>query len=301
MKTSDLPLLVCVDDESEVLDSLHRIFRLEFRVMPFTDPKKALKFISDYKKEIPIIISDFKMGPINGLDFLKTVKLKAPTSYRIILSGQIEIQHLSDSINEQVIHKFFMKPWDNELLKIQIKEVLQTRELMLEKEKYKHLSITDPVTLLTNHRFFQENLTKELALSNESSPVSLLMIDVDHFKKYNDAHGHPAGDKLLQNIAGRIKDGLMNIPCSVSRYGGEEFSVILPFANKEEALKLAESIRHSFETIPFVGENGSSSSITISCGVATAPADTTDKAELINLADKALYRAKNEGRNKVCA
>ncbi len=301
MKVADLPLLVCVDDESEVLDSLHRLFRHEFRVMPFTDPKKALKFISDYKKEIPIIISDFKMGPINGLDFLNTVKLKAPTSYRIILSGQIEIQHLSDSINDQIIHKFFMKPWDNEILKIQIKEVLQTRELMLEKERYKHLSITDPVTLLTNHRFFQESLSKELALCNESSPVSLLMIDVDHFKKYNDTHGHPAGDKLLQNIAARIKDGLMNIPCTVSRYGGEEFGVVLPFANKEEALRLAENIRASFEAIPFIGEDGKNSTITISCGVATAPTDTMDKAELINIADKALYKAKAEGRNRVCA
>jgi len=301
MSTANLPLLVCVDDESEVLDSLHRLFRLEFRVMPFTDPQKALKFISDYKKEIPIIISDFKMGPLNGLDFLNSVKIKAPTSYRIILSGQIEVQHLSDSINDQIIHKFFMKPWDNEILKVQIKEVLQTRELMLEKERYKHLSVTDPITHLTNHRFFQENLDKELANCNESTPLSLLMIDVDHFKKYNDSFGHPAGDKLLQNIAGRIKEGLINVPGTVSRYGGEEFSVVLPFANKDEALKLAESLRESFESIPFIGANGKSSKITISCGVATAPVDTMDKAELISLADQALYKAKEQGRNKVCS
>ena len=142
----NLPLLVVVDDEQDVLDSLYRVFRQDFRVMPFQNTEKAVKFIKDYQKEIPIVISDFQMGDISGLDFLSLVKQKAPKSIRIILSGQIDVQHLSESINENIIHKFFMKPWDNDVLKVQIREVLRTRSLMVEKEQYKALSITDPVS-----------------------------------------------------------------------------------------------------------------------------------------------------------
>jgi len=182
---NDLPLIVIIDDEKDVLDSLYRVFRNDFRVMAFQDTQKAIKFIKDYQKEIPIVISDFKMGDISGLDFLSLVKQKAPRSVRIILSGQIEVQHLSESINENIIHKFFMKPWDNEILKVQINEVLKTRKLMMEKEEFKTLSITDPITHLTNHRFFQEKLNEISNTSNKDNPFSLLMIDVDHFKQFS--------------------------------------------------------------------------------------------------------------------
>ncbi len=297
----DAPLIVIVDDEKDVLDSLYRVFRNDFRVMAFQNTQKAIKFIKDYQKEIPIVISDFKMGEISGLDFLSLVKQKAPKSIRIILSGQIEVQHLSESINENIIHKFFMKPWDNEILKVQINEVLKTRRLMQENEQFKTLSITDPVTHLTNHRFFQEKLSEVFNLSNTDSPFSLIMVDVDHFKKFNDNYGHPTGDKLLNQIGRRIKDSLTNSIAYCSRYGGEEFAIILPDTSKEQALSFAEDIRISFESKPFTDGLSSPIFVTLSLGVASYPSDANTKNDIIEMADKALYQAKKSGRNKVCA
>ncbi len=294
-----LPLLVCVDDEIEVLNALHRVFRSSFEVHSFESPALALSFIKSSPKVIPVIISDFKMALVNGIDFLNEVKNISPSTIRVILSGQMEIEDLSLSINQQIIHKFFLKPWDNQVLKLQIQEALQTHYLVQEKNKYKKLSITDPTTQLTNHRFFQEQIRKDLSNSHSKNPVSLLMIDVDHFKSYNDSYGHPEGDKLLRAIADRLTECLNNPSFSLSRYGGEEFGVILPNTNKKEAVLLAQKICHNFSSLSFFSDSDHKTNVTLSIGVSTSPSDTSIASELIELADKALYQAKNNGRNQV--
>ena len=167
---------------------------------------------------------------------------------------------------------------------------------MLYKSK-EHLSITDGLTSLYNHRHFQEQLEVEVKRAQRYDlNLSLIMIDLDHFKKFNDSYGHLEGDTLLRKIAQILKSSLRETDF-VARYGGEEFAVILPETNKEGASIAAERIRRTVSEQTF-GEVGAK--MTISLGVASYPDDACLRADLIKEADDALYRAKKEGRNRTC-
>ena len=159
----------------------------------------------------------------------------------------------------------------------------------------------DGLTGLYNHRYFQENLSNELLKSQRFNyPVSLLMIDVDHFKNYNDKYGHPQGDSVLKEITRIAKETIRayDVP---TRYGGDEFAVILPYADHDQALRVAERVRKSVGARMFPGRGVHERlRLTVSIGVATYPINAKAKTDLIDRADQALYLAKSEGRNKVC-
>jgi two-component system, cell cycle response regulator len=178
----------------------------------------------------------------------------------------------------------------------------RTRELKAVNERLSKLAITDELTGLYNHRYFQETLRFEsLRTDRKGGPLSLLMIDVDYFKKFNDTHGHPAGDKLLRALAQLYQTQLRSIDI-VARYGGEEFAIVLLDTSKQEALQVAEKLRASVANTPFPGgETQPNGRLSISIGLATLPQDATNPAELVVIADKALYEAKHTGRNNVCA
>ncbi|MCZ7575133.1 MAG: diguanylate cyclase [Ardenticatenaceae bacterium] len=154
-------------------------------------------------------------------------------------------------------------------------------------------AITDGLTGLYNHRFLDVLLQKELAAcARYRHGLAVLMLDIDHFKQYNDAHGHPAGDAVLQQVARLLQKNVRGADL-VARYGGEEFTIVLPETNREGALAAAEKIRAAVEVFPFlVGR------LTVSIGVAVCEAGCTDE-DLVGRADRALYAAKNAGRNCV--
>ncbi|MDI7246810.1 MAG: diguanylate cyclase [Bacillota bacterium] len=162
------------------------------------------------------------------------------------------------------------------------------------------LAITDSVTGLFNHRHFQERLAEELARCERYGRyLSLLMVDIDDFKQYNDLLGHPAGDAALKAVA-RLLTRSVRSTDIVARYGGEEFVVTLLEAQKAHALRVAEKIRARIEAYPFPHEEQiPSGRVTVTVGVATYPADARTKKDLIYLADMACYRGKREGRNRV--
>jgi len=156
----------------------------------------------------------------------------------------------------------------------------------------------DGLTGLYTHRYFQEALNNELARARRFKyPVCLMMIDIDHFKKYNDTFGHPAGDVVLKTIAEIIRHKLRSYD-TVARYGGEEISVILPYTTREKAKPLAERIRREIASYHFKGTEDVK--VTISLGLASYPDNAHTRQELIQRADQALYLAKEGGRNRVC-
>lgn len=158
------------------------------------------------------------------------------------------------------------------------------------------LSRTDYLTGLNNNRTFGE--LSESLLTGEGS-VALILLDIDRFKSVNDTYGHPAGDEVLRELAFRLKNIRLPKGAVLSRNGGEEFSVLLPGADKQEAAEAAENIRQTVCDNPFILEGGLSLTITVSLGVSAHPEDTTSAKKLYELADEALYRAKNSGRNRV--
>ncbi len=162
------------------------------------------------------------------------------------------------------------------------------------------LIITDEKTKLFNFRHFKSELHSEIARAKRfSEPVSLIMIDADKFKHYNDTNGHVLGDEALIKMA-KLMKSLCRETDKPARFGGEEFAVLLPKTGKEEAVVFAERIRKAIEEAVFVNqEKQPGGNFTASLGVATYPEDCTDAETLVNAADKALYKAKEKGRNRV--
>ncbi|PKK91750.1 MAG: hypothetical protein CVV64_03550 [Candidatus Wallbacteria bacterium HGW-Wallbacteria-1] len=171
--------------------------------------------------------------------------------------------------------------------------------IALENARLYKLAITDGMTKLYIHRYFQQRLDEEIKRTDRyGSELSLIMTDVDHFKNFNDSFGHQQGDRVLQSVAKIMRDSMREVDI-VARYGGEEFAVICPEKSYEEILIPAERLRVAVENYD-LEIAGKRVPITISIGIATYPTDAGDKKTLIERADQALYHAKETGRNRVC-
>ncbi|HWR41497.1 MAG TPA: GGDEF domain-containing protein, partial [Patescibacteria group bacterium] len=182
----------------------------------------------------------------------------------------------------------------------EIKTLVQ--QLETAKKNAEETAMTDSLTNLANRRYFDETLKLEFhRLQRSQEPLSLIMIDIDYFKKFNDRYGHIAGDNCLKEVALTIKGELKRSSDVAARYGGEEFVVILPNSSSQGAVGLAENIRKALEkrSIPHL-DSLFSKHVTISLGVATITPSDLNTAELVlRMADAALYRAKETGRNRV--
>lgn len=167
--------------------------------------------------------------------------------------------------------------------------------------KIRNLAITDSLTGIYNRGFFYVNLSKEFARTERCNlPLTFLLLDIDYFKKINDTYGHLQGDDVLRKVAKILKKNI-RVYDTVGRYGGEEFSIIMPEANQRDGLGLAERIRQDVEQSNFGSEN-KGMKCTISIGVSSCPdAGIKTIEDLIHKADNALYKAKSEGRNRVCS
>lgn len=181
-------------------------------------------------------------------------------------------------------------------------QVERVRSLTRHVTRNHHRAITDPLTRLYNYGFLRQRLDIELERARHTGDlVSLVMFDIDHFKSFNDAHGHQEGNVVLVTVAGILR-GTGRRGDVTARYGGEEFVALLYGANRDEAARFAETARKSVEEHDFPGgETQPLGRITLSGGVATFPSDAAGDEALIRAADARLYRAKEAGRNRIVA
>jgi diguanylate cyclase (GGDEF)-like protein len=209
----------------------------------------------------------------------------------------IGVLNVSDKLTGEVFSKDDM---------VLMKSFASYASIALERSSYynlvghlRELSITDSLTGLFNRRYFEERFFEELHRSERHNlTFSLAMVDIDDFKVFNDSEGHLAGDEILKNIANIAKDCL-RVSDVLARFGGEEFAVIMPQTDKDEAFLVAERIRKSIkEQIPKFWSKFPKDNITVTIGLATYPFDGKDRKELIRNSDKALYRGKMEGKDK---
>ena len=201
-------------------------------------------------------------------------------------------------------YDYICKPFELEEMKVVIEKAVERQRLLLASrmvEHYKHLSITDGLTKVYNHRYFHEFLDRELQRARRnSSPFALLFADVDNFKLYNDSNGHLAGDEILRELATIILNTARKTDF-VARYGGEEFAVILPDTVNEGGLRVALQIMQAIRTKKrMYADVPTCKTISLSIGMALYPKDALLKAELIAKADEAMYHAKKTGKNKIC-
>ncbi len=207
------------------------------------------------------------------------------------LSGR-EMRELSETMNKMA----GALQSERENLERSVAE--RTAELQEANARLQLLAVTDGLTGLFNHRRFQEALNAELIRAERHKrPLSVLMIDVDFFKKINDAMGHPAGDELLRRLAEILGRDLRQSDL-IARYGGEEFTVLLPETTKSEAVMVGERMRAAVEAGANLG-TALKQKVTVSLGVATYPEDGTTAEGVLEAADQAMYVAKRQGRNRV--
>jgi len=189
---------------------------------------------------------------------------------------------------------------DESILSLLATQAATAIEKMQILEKTKKLAITDELTSLYNHRHFVNLFKDELARSKRyNRKLSVILIDIDNFKNYNDTHGHLKGNEALKTVSAVMRVNIRDIDI-LARYGGEEFGIVLPESGKDEAMRCAERIRCAIEKEPFFGETQQPlGKVTASFGVASFPSDGEREHNLMDRADVALYKAKSLGRNRV--
>ncbi len=174
----------------------------------------------------------------------------------------------------------------------------QRHELIRSNKKLQSLALTDGLTELLNHRAFQDTLSRYIEKAGPEAPLTLVMMDIDNFKIFNDQFGHQAGDVVLKQLSLLLKSYFKNAGV-VARYGGEEFVAILPNTGHEEGLAIAQQLCAAIQTTPIVLDAETEVRIAVSIGTATYPKDAEDRENLIKFADRALYKAKEQESNKV--
>jgi diguanylate cyclase (GGDEF)-like protein len=271
--------------------------------------KEAIQMVKEFFYNIAVVEVD--LPDMKGLDFLKVVKGIHPDTSVIFIAGNPSLENSVDALNVGA-SAYLMKPIQTEQMMQRIREVLErqksiveTRELLFAERKkrefYQYLSIRDGLTDLYNHRHFHELLNQEMAPAvRYNQPLTLLMIDIDNFKKFNDSYGHPAGDHDLQEIARLFRENCRRMD-HVCRYGGEEFAIIAPETNGKNAIHLAKRLLNKARKTKIqIYDSTIEEKLTLSIGLASYPADANNRDELIIKADHNLLQAKKEGKDCFC-
>ncbi len=255
----------------------------------------------------PILVTDWEMPEMDGVALCKAVRNMQLDGYvyALLLTARDSKEHIIAGL-EAGADDYLVKPVHEAELIARLnagRRILNLEHsLRAANQRNRILSITDALTGAYNRRYLMEQLPRELERCRRYAyPLSVLMCDVDHFKKINDVRGHAAGDEVLQQFASRTQKSIRSTSDWVARYGGEEFLVVLPETSQEGALHVAEKLRDLISATPFATRNGDCA-VTASFGVASTGQNGPDislKVEaLIRTADECLYQSKQSGRNR---
>ncbi|MGZ8796859.1 MAG: diguanylate cyclase [Thermoanaerobaculia bacterium] len=303
---ADQPFTIAVVDDDAAIRRLVRLFlnRAGYATMECTTGEEAREKLKSKPWDLAVL--DRKLPDMDGLALCRELKSMAAfrTRYIIMLTGEAEQEDKVEGL-ELGADDYITKPFQYPELIARVRAgkriVDLQKELMETNRRLELLSITDGLTKLNNHRYFQDELARTFDESQRyQRPLSLAMIDIDFFKKVNDAYGHAVGDEVLRAVSALFKESVRSTDL-VARYGGEEFTVMMPETELNDAITFAEQIRLMIEATPIDTQAGLLK-VTISIGVASVPwSSIHDPKDLIVAADKALYRAKKGGRNQVQA
>lgn len=319
------PKVLLVDDELSNLEALRRTLQTDFDTTIEPDPAKALDLLC--QTEFAAVVSDQKMPSMSGAEFLTKAARLRPLTTRLVLTAFTDSQTFLESINRAEIYRYITKPWDNAELVLALRQAVEryallkhnedlliqlkrmnaelerkvaerTEQLSRANEKLSELALTDPLTRIANRRALFLRFQEEVHRAERyGRTIAVGMIDVDHFKSFNDMEGHLCGDEALKKTAAALSSNLRKTDF-VGRYGGEEFIVILPEASRPIALELFTRLKGIVEGTVFQGRS-KPAYLTVSIGIALFPKHGPGMQELIERADQALFLAKESGRNRI--
>ena len=305
------PKILVVDDSRAQRQSLSTVLRAEgYEVVEAENARDALRLAKSTSPDL--VLLDMILPDMDGREVLRLIK-PPPTSDQFL---PVIILSVKGDVNTKVeglrlgADDFLVKGVEDPEILARVGVMLRIKGLQERLKEMQHKleeqSITDGLTGLRNRRFFDERLREEfLRAQRFGDYLSLIMVDLDHFKQVNDRHGHQAGDAVLRESAVLIR-GSVRDPDICARYGGEEFAVILPKTHMSGALAVAERIWRAVGAKEFpLGADGPTPQktlrVTASIGVAFYPSKDIGSADLlVRFADQALYEAKRQGRNSIC-
>jgi diguanylate cyclase (GGDEF)-like protein len=313
--------ILVVEDSRTQLDRVVQVLSREsYEVRTAMDGKEAIR---EFRSDPPdLVLLDMVLPDMDGLEVLRILKARGEDQFVpvILISAKSDLDSRVKGLNIGA-DDFLAKPFAEAEIVARVRAMLRIKGLQDQvrdaKKELEKLSVEDGLTKLHNHRHFQEELRREFSRAQRyNDPLSLIMIDLDHFKDVNDKFGHPFGDKVLREAAVLIRDSVRDTDVC-ARYGGEEFTVILPKTMMTGALAVAERIHKEMNQKVYAedapperaGEAAAkvaaagriSERVTASFGIASYPSKDITSAELlVRFADQALYRAKGEGRNAIC-
>ena len=298
-----MKILIADDDPTIITILQSALMRLGYRVEVAGDGDQAWSLLqAPQAPELAIL--DWKMPGMTGIEICRRLRERkdAPYVYVLLLTGLDSLNDLVAGL-EAGADDYMTKPFKPAELNARLRSgrrVLDLqRELLAAQAQLSALANHDSLTDLWNRRVILERLNQELARAErEKSPLGLILLDIDHFKRINDTLGHSRGDEVLQHVAQRLTETLRPYDC-IGRYGGEEFLIVVPNCNMHETFKLAERIRKAICDQPVVSADGPIA-VSASFGATAILAEqAADPKALIVAADRALYRAKESGRNRV--
>jgi diguanylate cyclase (GGDEF)-like protein len=286
--------VLVVDDAPDTLEIIQKLLHYEgYDVTMASTGEEGVKKVEEERPDV--VLMDISLPGIDGTEALRRIRIINPHQCVVMLTAFATVDNAVYALKEGA-SDFVKKPFENEHLIHIVNQCLEQYKTLREKEnleeEVRRLSITDDLTGLYNHRHFFKTLEAELArLKRQKTSLSLLMFDLDNFKKYNDLYGHLEGDRVLKTVGEIVKYSIRSNVDSGYRYGGDEFTVLLIGASADRARAIAERIRSSIEQTK-------SHHITVSIGLSEYR-DHFDLEGFVKSADDAMYRAKNSGGNRV--
>lgn len=303
---TNLPSILLVEDSATTTALLSKYLTGSYRLLHAKDGAEAWDMLQQ-KMEIELVVTDINMPRLTGHQLL--VKIRKSDEPRFKNLPVIVMTTTDDNADRNLAflngaNDFITKPIDEmELLarvNVHHKLAHTIRELEVSRRALAEQATTDPLTKLKNRRAFFDNGNRQISMARRyDTDLSILVIDLDYFKKINDSYGHQAGDEALVTVA-QILSHMTRTEDTVARTGGEEFAVLLPDTNRLGAAVLAERIRSAVAREQFM-INGQQVNLTLSIGVASYAVERVDTVDqLLNIADQRMYLAKKHGRNRIC-
>lgn len=292
--------VLIVDDQPANIAALSEFLKEEYHIQVANNGLKALKIASGNNPP-QLILLDIEMPDMNGYDVLRMLKSNTNTNgiAVIFVTARSSVKDEAKGFRLGAVD-YISKPFHPAIVRARVRNhiSLKIRTDLLEK-----LSSQDGLLEIPNRRRFEETFLREWAWSKRSNqPLSIMMMDIDHFKQYNDHFGHGAGDECLRHVARILKNGSPRSTDLVARYGGEEFVALLPGTDTTGAQFVAEQMRANVQAAGLPHPYSKTASVvTMSVGIATHNGwdEDAEANQLLKRADDALYRAKQQGRNQV--